>query len=149
VVDVKPIAGVPPSNAHPDRCARAKQDATLLPQIHQVWQSNMQVYGADVGLAPMCFGRTFRKSRESFPLIRSLWMPITRRIIGAHTSIFDFILLEQTMSKETRIHPVICNSAMVRKQSLRIGSNQSGAFKNLKSRLCVQSSAEQIYAENK
>ena len=29
------------------RCARAKQDATLLPQIHQVWQSNMQVYGAD------------------------------------------------------------------------------------------------------
>lgn len=29
------------------RCARAKQDAALLPQIHQVWQSNMQVYGAD------------------------------------------------------------------------------------------------------
>ena len=29
------------------RCARAKQDATLLPQIHQVWQNNMQVYGAD------------------------------------------------------------------------------------------------------
>jgi putative transposase len=29
------------------RCARAKKDATLLPQIHQVWQNNMQVYGAD------------------------------------------------------------------------------------------------------
>jgi putative transposase len=29
------------------RCARAKQDETLLPLIHQVWQSNMQVYGAD------------------------------------------------------------------------------------------------------
>ena len=29
------------------RCARAKQDATLLPQIHQDWQNNMQVYGAD------------------------------------------------------------------------------------------------------
>ena len=29
------------------RCARAKQDATLLPQIHPVWQNNMQVYGAD------------------------------------------------------------------------------------------------------
>jgi hypothetical protein len=29
------------------RCALAKQDATLLPQIHQVWQKNMQVYGAD------------------------------------------------------------------------------------------------------
>ena len=29
------------------RCARAKQDETLLPQIHQVWQNNMQVYGAD------------------------------------------------------------------------------------------------------
>lgn len=28
-------------------CARAKQDETLLPQIHQVWQNNMQVYGAD------------------------------------------------------------------------------------------------------
>lgn len=29
------------------RCVRAKKDAILLPQIHQVWQSNMQVYGAD------------------------------------------------------------------------------------------------------
>jgi putative transposase len=29
------------------RCARAKQDEILLPQIHQVWQNNMQVYGAD------------------------------------------------------------------------------------------------------
>lgn len=29
------------------RCARAKHDAALLPQIRQVWQSNMQVYGAD------------------------------------------------------------------------------------------------------
>jgi putative transposase len=29
------------------RCARAKKDATLLPQIYQVWQNNMQVYGAD------------------------------------------------------------------------------------------------------
>ena len=28
-------------------CARAKQDLILLPQIHQVWQNNMQVYGAD------------------------------------------------------------------------------------------------------
>ncbi len=26
---------------------RAKQDAILLPLVHQVWQSNMQVYGAD------------------------------------------------------------------------------------------------------
>jgi putative transposase len=29
------------------RCARAKTDDTLMPQIQQVWQSNMQVYGAD------------------------------------------------------------------------------------------------------
>ena len=29
------------------RCARAKQDETLLPLIHQVWQANLQVYGAD------------------------------------------------------------------------------------------------------
>ena len=27
------------------RCARAKKDDTLMPQIEQVWQSNMQVYG--------------------------------------------------------------------------------------------------------
>jgi putative transposase len=29
------------------RCVRAKMDETLLPQIHQVWQANMQVYCAD------------------------------------------------------------------------------------------------------
>jgi len=29
------------------RSARAKQDDTLLPQVEQVWQANMQVYGAD------------------------------------------------------------------------------------------------------
>ncbi len=29
------------------RCARAKRDAVLLPQIQSVWQANMQVYGAD------------------------------------------------------------------------------------------------------
>ena len=29
------------------RCTRAKTDDTLMPQIQQVWQSNMQVYGAD------------------------------------------------------------------------------------------------------
>ena len=29
------------------RCARAKTDDTLSPKIQQVWQSNMQVYGAD------------------------------------------------------------------------------------------------------
>ena len=29
------------------RCARAKTDDTLMPQIQQVWQSNLQVYGAD------------------------------------------------------------------------------------------------------
>ena len=29
------------------RSARAKTDDTLMPQIQQVWQSNMQVYGAD------------------------------------------------------------------------------------------------------
>jgi putative transposase len=29
------------------RCARAKSDDTLMPKIQQVWQSNMQVYGAD------------------------------------------------------------------------------------------------------
>jgi putative transposase len=29
------------------RCARAKSDDALMPQIQQVWQSNMQVYGAD------------------------------------------------------------------------------------------------------
>ena len=29
------------------RCVRAKQDEILLPLIYQVWQSNMQVYGAD------------------------------------------------------------------------------------------------------
>ena len=29
------------------RCDRAKRDDTLAPQIEQVWQANMQVYGAD------------------------------------------------------------------------------------------------------
>jgi transposase InsO family protein len=29
------------------RCARAKTDDTLIAQIQQVWQANMQVYGAD------------------------------------------------------------------------------------------------------
>ena len=29
------------------RCARAKRDDKLMPQIQQVWQSNLQVYGAD------------------------------------------------------------------------------------------------------
>lgn len=29
------------------RCARAKRDALLLPEIERIWQSNLQVYGAD------------------------------------------------------------------------------------------------------
>jgi putative transposase len=29
------------------RCARAKRDAILMPQIGRVWENNMQVYGAD------------------------------------------------------------------------------------------------------
>ena len=29
------------------RCARAKRDDVLAPQIERVWQANMQVYGAD------------------------------------------------------------------------------------------------------
>ena len=29
------------------RCARAQRDITLTPQIQQVWQANLQVYGAD------------------------------------------------------------------------------------------------------
>ena len=29
------------------RSARAKTDETLMPKIQQVWQANMQVYGAD------------------------------------------------------------------------------------------------------
>lgn len=29
------------------RCARAKRDELLMPQIQRVWQTNMQVYGAD------------------------------------------------------------------------------------------------------
>lgn len=29
------------------RCARAKRDALLLPEIERVWQGNLQVYGAD------------------------------------------------------------------------------------------------------
>ncbi len=29
------------------RCARAQRDDTLVPQIQRVWQTNMQVYGAD------------------------------------------------------------------------------------------------------
>ncbi|EMY8452587.1 IS3 family transposase [Pseudomonas aeruginosa] len=29
------------------RCARAKRDELLMPQIQRVWQANMQVYGAD------------------------------------------------------------------------------------------------------
>ena len=28
------------------RCVRAKQDEVMLPLIHQIWKSNMQVYGA-------------------------------------------------------------------------------------------------------
>lgn len=29
------------------RCARARRDEALLPQIERVWQDNLQVYGAD------------------------------------------------------------------------------------------------------
>ena len=29
------------------RCARAQRDDVLMPQIEQVWQANMKVYGAD------------------------------------------------------------------------------------------------------
>ncbi len=29
------------------RCARAKTDDTLKPEIQRVWQANMRVYGAD------------------------------------------------------------------------------------------------------
>ena len=29
------------------RSARAKRDAELIPHVEQVWQANMQVYGAD------------------------------------------------------------------------------------------------------
>ncbi len=29
------------------RCARARRDDELMPQIQRVWQANMQVYGAD------------------------------------------------------------------------------------------------------
>jgi transposase InsO family protein len=29
------------------RCARARRDETLAPQVERVWQANMQVYGAD------------------------------------------------------------------------------------------------------
>ena len=29
------------------RCARAKTDDTLKPEIRRVWQANMRVYGAD------------------------------------------------------------------------------------------------------
>ena len=33
---------------NPDlRCQRAKQDELLLPHIQRIWQTNMQVYGAD------------------------------------------------------------------------------------------------------
>ena len=33
---------------NPDlRCARAKLDDTLKPEIQRVWQANMRVYGAD------------------------------------------------------------------------------------------------------
>ena len=28
-------------------CTRAQRDAALLPEVHRVWQANMQVYGAD------------------------------------------------------------------------------------------------------
>ena len=29
------------------RCARARRDDVLVPEIQRVWQANMQVYGAD------------------------------------------------------------------------------------------------------
>jgi hypothetical protein len=31
------------------RCARAKRDELLMPQIQRFWQANIQVYGADKG----------------------------------------------------------------------------------------------------
>lgn len=37
------------------RSARAKTDDTLASQIQQVWQSNMQVYGADKGWQYVAF----------------------------------------------------------------------------------------------
>ena len=42
------------------RCARAKRDDVLAPQIERVWQANMQVYGADQGLASDEQGRHHR-----------------------------------------------------------------------------------------
>jgi putative transposase len=44
------------------RCARAKRDALLLPEIERVWQGNLQVYGADkvwrqLGREGMAVGR--------------------------------------------------------------------------------------------
>ncbi len=33
---------------HPElACARAQRDTALIPQIERIWQSNLQVYGAD------------------------------------------------------------------------------------------------------
>jgi putative transposase len=35
------------------RCARAKRDEALVPDIRRVWETNLRVYGADKGNRPV------------------------------------------------------------------------------------------------
>lgn len=54
------------------RCARAKRDETLMPQIERVWQTNMQVYGAD---------KVWRQlNREGVPVARCTVERLMKRL---------------------------------------------------------------------
>src|SRR3546814_15791208 len=56
------------------RCARAKRDELLVPQIERVWRGNMQVYGAD---------KVWRQlQRERFAVARCTVERLMRQKIG-------------------------------------------------------------------
>jgi hypothetical protein len=56
---------------HEQRCARARRDEALVPQIERVWIANMQVYGAD---------RVWRQlGREGHPVARCTVERLMRR----------------------------------------------------------------------
>ena len=54
------------------RCARAKRDDALVPQIERVWQANKQVYGADKVCKQM--------NREGLPIARCTVERLMKRL---------------------------------------------------------------------
>jgi len=94
------------------RCARAKRDNALVPQVQRIWHANMQVYGIDkvwkqmnrdrVGVARLlwnggCAGwaRAVYAVANSYALLFKTPMQHAREIVGWRQSISmraDFVL---------------------------------------------------------